>query len=339
MLRPADFFRYVIALGSLLAFAAHAQGRAAEMEEREAQSWLRKIPHAAQSLNYSGTFVYQQDNRQRTSRITHVVQGKNELEKLEVLDGRPREYVRRNEEIVYYAPDEKAMLVEQRVTREGFPALLVTDPAELSPFYLTRFGDAGQVAGYDCQVLVLVPRDNLRYGYRLWVEKSSGLLLRLQTVAENRVLEQIGFTQLALGNISSQLVRPSYDNVQDWRRERSTLQHVEVPDLNIGFMPPGFKQIAAVKRLLSQTAADAVGEGTKTASPGEMVQIVFSDGLAAISVFIEPGSQSRTEGSVQQGAVNIIGKRLGDFWLTIVGEVPAAAVKQVANSVEFKSNK
>jgi sigma-E factor negative regulatory protein RseB len=64
---------------------------------------------------------------------------------------------------------------------------------------------------------------------------------------------------------------------------------------------------------------------------------VFSDGLAAISVFIEPGSQSRTEGSMQQGAMNIIGRRYGDFWLTIVGEVPAGALRQVANSIEFKS--
>jgi sigma-E factor negative regulatory protein RseB len=65
--------------------------------------------------------------------------------------------------------------------------------------------------------------------------------------------------------------------------------------------------------------------------------MVFSDGLAAISVFIEPGTLSRTEGSMQQGAMNIVGKRQGDFWLTIVGEVPAAAIKQVANSIEFKS--
>jgi sigma-E factor negative regulatory protein RseB len=68
----------------------------------------------------------------------------------------------------------------------------------------------------------------------------------------------------------------------------------------------------------------------------EVLQLVFSDGMAAISVFIEPGSQSRTEGSMQQGALNIIGKRQGDYWITIVGEVPPAAIRQVANSIEFK---
>ena len=72
-------------------------------------------------------------------------------------------------------------------------------------------------------------------------------------------------------------------------------------------------------------------------SQRELTQLVFSDGFAAISVFIEPGSRSKTEGSMQQGAMNITGKRQGDFWLTIVGEVPAASIKQVANSIEFKA--
>lgn len=93
--------------------------------------------------------------------------------------------------------------------------------------------------------------------------------------------------------------------------------------------------------MISDTPAQ---DGTSTtahdntrATQREVLQIVFSDGLAAISIFIEPGSQSRTEGSLQQGATNIIGKRLGDYWLTIVGEVPQAAIRQIANSIEFKT--
>lgn len=338
MRRPAEIFKFVLIFTSLLALSTQAQSRVAEVEEREAQRWLRKIPHAAQTLNYLGTFIYQQGSRSRTSRITHVVQGKNSLEKLEVLDGKPREYVRKNEEIVYYAPDEKAVLVEQRVMRDGFPAILAGNVSDLEAYYEVRLGGMSRMAGYDCQVLELEPRDKFRYGYRLWIEKSSGLLLQIQTVAEGRVLEQIGFTQLALGNISPHLVRPSFADVSNWRVEKSKLQHVEVPDLSLGFLPPGFKKTAAVKRYLTQTGADTVGTGA-TSAAREVVQLVFSDGLAAISVFIEPGSHSGTEGSIQQGAVNLIGKRLGDFWLTIVGEVPVAAVKQVANSVEFKSHK
>jgi sigma-E factor negative regulatory protein RseB len=108
-------------------------------------------------------------------------------------------------------------------------------------------------------------------------------------------------------------------------------------------VPPGFKKIHEVKRLVSDTAGgDHVSDNaqpTAQLTQREVSQIVFSDGLAAISVFIEPGTHSRTEGSMQQGAMNIIGKRQGDFWLTIVGEVPSAAIKQVANSIEFKASR
>jgi sigma-E factor negative regulatory protein RseB len=340
MLRPAEFLRLVVTLGSLLAFAAQAQSRVVEAEEREVLRWLRKVPVAAQTLNYSGTFVYQQGSHVRASRITHVVQGKDELEKLEVLDGPPREYVRKNGEVVYYAPYEKAMLIEQRVAPEGFPAILRSDPEQLLPYYQLRFGGAARVAGYDCRILVLLPKDDLRYGYRLCLEEASGLLLHVQTLADGRVIEQIGFSQLSMGDISSQLALSSYASVQGWRIEKSMLQHAKLPDLEIGFLPPGFEQIAAVKRFLKQAVVDAGSDGTNATSKlGEVIQIVFSDGLAAISIFIEPGSQSRPAGWSQQGAVSVISRRVGDFWLTIIGEVPAATVKQVANSVEFKINK
>jgi sigma-E factor negative regulatory protein RseB len=102
-------------------------------------------------------------------------------------------------------------------------------------------------------------------------------------------------------------------------------------------IPPGFRKIREVKRMVTDTAApNPAASAVAPAQHREVSQMVFSDGLAAISVFIEPGTQSRTEGSMQQGALNIVGKRQGDFWLTIVGEVPATAIRQVANSIEFK---
>jgi sigma-E factor negative regulatory protein RseB len=100
-------------------------------------------------------------------------------------------------------------------------------------------------------------------------------------------------------------------------------------------LPSGFRKIREVRRQVSDSSATVPGATTQR----EVSQIVYSDGLAAISVFIEPGSQSRTEGFLQQGAMNIMGKRHGDFWLTIVGEVPSTAIRQVANSIEFKPNK
>lgn len=333
------WFKFVVVFFGFIPFSAHAQDSDLSPEKRDAQAWLKKIQSAAQKLNYSGTFIYQQSSQVRTSRITHILDGKNEVEKLEVLDGKPREYIRNNEEITCYVPESKTLLIERRVTQDVFPAIIAANPRELADHYILKKGETGRVAGFDSQAVVLEPKDNLRYGYKLWAEKSSGLLLRAQTLNEkNEVVEQIAFTQIAIGNIDKSRVKSSFSNINGWRVENATMSSAGLSGWSVKSVPPGFKKIRELKRLVSDAPAPNVSSSTGNSTPTqrEILQIVFSDGLAAISVFIEPSSQSRTEGSMQQGAMNIIGKRQGDFWLTIVGEVPSAAIRQVANSIEFK---
>lgn len=277
----------------------------------------------------------------RTSRITHVLAGRDELEKLEVLDGKPREYIRNNDDVACYIPDARTVLVEKRVTRDVFPAILGASPDELSAHYTVSSGGDERVAGRDCHSIVLEPKDKLRYGYRFWADQRSGLLLKAQTLdARGEVVEQIAFTQIEIGPIDRQRVKPSYADTHGWRIEKAAMSTVDLSNWQIT-PPPGFRKIQQVRRLISDTpGAGAAGGATPAQnkpSEREVSQIVFSDGLAAISVFIEPGGANREEGAVQQGAMNIIGRRLGDYWLTVVGEVPAAAIRQVSNSIELKT--
>lgn len=331
------FFAFV--LFSLFAFSVQAQGADAAADKREAQAWLKKIQAAAVRLSYSGTFVYQQGGQFQTSRITHVRSGKNQYEKLEVLDGKPREYIRTNDEIICYVPDSKTVLVEKRVKQEVFPALPNANPARLGDYYRLSKDGSGRVAGYQAQAILLEPLDNLRYGYRLWSEKKTGLLLRAQTLNEKgEVVEQIAFTQIEIGKINRSRTRSSVVNTQGWHIERAAMKPVNLSGWSVTAMPPGFRKIREVKRLVTNgTNTSQVGNPVQESR--EMAQMVYSDGLAAISIFIEPGGGNRTEGYMQQGAMNIAGKRHGDFWLTIVGEVPAVAIRQVANSIEFKTNR
>lgn len=302
--------------------------------EREAEALLKKAQSAAQRLAYSGTFVYQQGSQVRTSRITHVVDGRNELEKLEVLDGRPREYIRVNDEITCYVPESKTLLLEKRVAQDVFPAIIGGKPEELAEHYIVRRGGNARIAGYEAEAVQLSPRDTLRYGYTLWLERASGLLLRAQTLADNEVIEQITFTQLELGRIDKSRTRASVADTRGWRTENAVVQATDLSNWSVRELPPGFRKVREIRRVVSDTGLSE-GQG-RTSARRELSQVLYSDGLAAISVFIEPAAQSRTEGSVRQGALNIIGKRQGDFWLTIVGEVPASAIRQVANSIEFK---
>lgn len=335
------FFKFVVALSIFFGLSVRAESPDPLTDGREAQAWLKKIQAAAQKLNYSGTFVYQQGSQMRTSRITHLLEGKSEIEKLEILDGKPREYVRNNDEVTCYVPETKTLLVEKRITQDVFPAILAANPSDLAEFYTVRKGETGRVAGYECQAVVLEPKDNLRYGYKLWAEKNTGLLLRAQTLNEKReVVEQIAFTQITIGDLDRSRVKPSFPNTSSWRVENAVTSQASLSGWTVKSLPPGFKKIREVRRMVSDVPTSAaLGPNATNMQPNqrEVSQMVFSDGLAAISVFVEPGSQSRTEGSMQQGALNIVGKRQGDFWLTIVGEVPSAAIRQVANSIEFKS--
>jgi sigma-E factor negative regulatory protein RseB len=340
MRQTQGLLRVVLFLSAVVAFSAQAENALPTKvnNNQDAQVLLKKIQSAAQRLNYSGTFVYQQSNQMRTSRITHILSGKNEIEKLEVLDGKPREYIRNNDDVACYVPEAKTVLIEKRVTRDVFPAILAANPTDLVDYYSVKMGETGRVAGHDCQAVILEPKDKLRYGYKLWADKATGLLLRAQTFdAKNEVVEQISFTQIEIGNIDHNRVKPSITNTNGWHIENSVMSQVNLSGWSVT-PPPGFKKIQEVKRLISDTqntGASATQHGVTTQR--EVSQIVFSDGLAAISVFIEPGSQSRTEGSMQQGAMNIVGRRQGDYWLTVVGEVPGSAIRQVSNSIEFKS--
>lgn len=333
--------KFVVALSGLIACSAFADSLDIQDENREAQNWLHRIQTAAQKVNYSGTFVYQQANQVRTSRITHVVDGKSEIEKLEILDGKPREYIRTNDEITCYLPDARTLIIEKKIAQDIFPALLAANTSELSLYYTLRREATGRVAGYESLELSLEPKDNLRYGYRLWAERATGLLLRAQTLNEkNEIVEQIAFTQLEIGNINRSRIKPSFPSTAGWQTENSVMTQSSALGWSVKNIPAGFKKLRELKRLISDasTGAPGIPGGSTKLLQREVIQLVYSDGLAAISVFIEPGSRSRTEGSVQQGAMNITGKRQGDFWLTIVGEVPAAAIRQVASSIEFKTN-
>jgi len=181
----------------------------------------------------------------------------------------------------------------------------------------------------------------LRYGYKMWADKTTGLLLRAQTLdAKNEVIEQISFTQIEIGQIDPARVKPSFPNTNGWHIENAVMTPANLSAWTVT-VPPGFKKFQEVKRQISDThnitGSTSTSGSSQATTQREVSQIVFSDGLAAISVFIESGSKGRSESFVQQGAMNIVGRRQGDYWLTIIGEVPASTIRQVSNSIELKS--
>ena len=322
---------FLLLLSLSVAQSAFADGQATALDGLQ---FLSRARFAAQRLDYAGTFIYQQGPQVWTSRIVHLRVGDISKEKLEVLDGPPRETIRNVEEIISYLPAERRLIVESRISEKAFPALPGVSPEQIAQYYRARKIAGDRVAGRDTEAIALVPIDAMRYGYRLWLEKSSGLLMRAQTLNEKgQVIEQIAFTTLAIGNITRAQIRPAYPDTRGWRIDNAVAKPLDLSHWTAKWMPGGFRQIHSVKRHMGGLIAGRPG------SQKEVEQLVYSDGLAGISIFIELWSAQQSGLPIQQGAINMVGKRHKEFWLTIVGEVPMAAIMQVADSIELTAIK
>jgi sigma-E factor negative regulatory protein RseB len=298
--------------------------------EPSALQWLERIYAATQKLSYTGTFVYQQGQQVESSRIVHIVEASGPRERLEALDGIPREIIRTGDEVVCYLPASMTVKIDRQPGRRAFPAVLSEQLKDLSENYIITKGEVERVGGYSCQVIALEPKDRMRYGHRLWADLNTGMLLKAKTFDENNeVLEQFAFTQLRIGgNIGRDLLKSRYfRQSRDWRIEDSGATHTNLAEAgwSVRSRPAGFRTVAELMRTMGGTSG--VGH------------MVLSDGLAAISVFIEPATHKQPApqpGLVRQGAINVYVRPVGSYWVTVVGEAPPESVKYVANAVEYR---
>ena len=298
---------------------------AVQAQAPETLAWLRKMQDAAQKLSYTGTFVYQNAGRSETSRITRFVEASGgDIEKLEVMDGVPREIVRTKDTVRCYLPGARLVKVDRR-TERGFPALLPERISAVARNYDISLGETRRIAGYDCQAVVLTPKDNLRYGYRLYADSASGMLLRAVTFdASGEQIEQFMFTQLVIGGVTRDMVKPRHAS-RNWRVEDAEAAPARANGWGLSSELPGFHKVVELKRRLSDSRPAA--------------QMVYSDGLAAVSVFIE-AVEGRPEpvrpGLASMGAIHMYTREVANHVVTVVGEAPAASVQRIANAVEYR---
>jgi sigma-E factor negative regulatory protein RseB len=299
----------------------------AQAQSPEALGWLRKMHDATHKLSYRGTFVYQSAGRSETSRITRLVDAGGDIEKLEVMDGVPREIVRTRDTVRCYLPGSRLVKVEKRVEggERGFPALLPERISALARHYDISLGETRRIAGYDCRAVVLSPRDNLRYGYKLYADVNTGMLLRAVTLdAAGEQIEQFSFTQLALGGVTRDMVRPRHAS-REWRVEDAAAAPARLAGWSLSSELPGFHKVVELKRRLGESRSAG--------------QVVYSDGLAAVSVFIE-SLEGRSDpvrpGLASMGAIHIYTREVANHVVTVVGEAPAASVQRIADAVEYR---
>jgi sigma-E factor negative regulatory protein RseB len=315
--RALAFSLACCAAGSAVAQSAPDDGRA----------WLQRIYQATQSLSYTGTFVYQHDRRSETSRVTRRASAQGDVERLEVLDGEPRDIVRSKDGVRCYLPQARTLKGDRHGAAQRFPAMLPERLSELLKHYAVRVGMPDRVAGRPCRNVALQPKDHYRYGYALCADEATGMLLRSITLNESDTpVEQYTFTQFEVGDVRPEAVEPQHAT-RAWRIEEASVRPADLgaQGWRVDADLPGFQKIVEVVRVLGER--QPVG------------QLVYSDGLAAVSVFIEVAGgrdDATRRGAAAVGGINIFVREVDGHVVTVVGEAPAASVRRIADRVRYE---
>ena len=291
-------------------------------------AWLQRATQASRQASYEGVYVHTNGDRISTVRVTHITGAGEEHERIEPLDGPDTlEIVRRNDEMYCRFPDAKTVRLDPRITNRFFPGILAAGADTIAASYDVKLGKTERVLGYECQWIRLDPKDGQRFPQRLCSEMNSGLILRAKVLnGERQVIEQYSFTDLKLG---PQVGRTDLKTIfrarnRQWLSDGSPRDEASNADTGwaVTRAPNGFNKVAELKRTL----------------PGRsqpVSQIVLTDGLASLSVFVEPNpSPSRTaEASSEDGTTTFFVRPMGDQLVTVLGEVPLTTAQQVARSV------
>jgi len=206
---------------------------------------------------------------------------------------------------------------------------LPKDLDSISRYYLLEDVGDDRMTGFPARVIAITPRDRYRYGYRFWVDKDSAMLLKSDlTTVDGKPIEQVMFTRLSIGaDISEDDLQPSMSgDGYEWSRQMDGGKHARSPDSSPGWvvrrLPDGFNLTHYQHRPMRKGRGDAQ-------------HMVFSDGLATVSVYIEDADKIRDplSGLSGMGAMNAYGTVIEGYQVTVVGEVPPATVEMVAGSV------
>lgn len=294
------------------------------------RAWLERMTNAVEYLNYEGKLSHVLGGDSSTLDIVHRVENGRVTERLFSQDA-GREIIRNDDTVTCIFPDQRTVLVEERDVqdKEQSPLRGRLPGAESIDESLYHVGFAGsdRIAGRNAQGIAIRPKDAFRYGYRIWLDRVTAMPLKTQLVdEEGNVLEQIWFSEIMLpSRIPASAVQPSMStNNFSIRRSSTTTAAAagpQIEDWGAGETPPGF-------RLTVRQAKVAPDAGTG------LRHLVYSDGLATVSLFIEPAvaASEQAEGLSQIGAANAYTTTIDGRMITAVGEVPARTVEIFAVS-------
>lgn len=293
------------------------------------QVLIDEMSKASRDLNYDGIFVYRLGKQMDTMRIIHKSNKEGAYERLISLTGHAREVIRDKDQVRCFFPDNKVVVVEKSRLGKLISTYLPQPIQSISEFYIFEIAGEDRIAGLEAWIINIRPVDKYRYGYQLWVDKESRLLLKSELKNQLGVtLEQIMFAQLSiLDHIDDALLEPAVSGKDFTWYDNAKKVSLEVDSSDkqwkVMWMPAGFT--------MSEHAQEPM-----VTSRMPVEHLVYTDGLAMVSVFVEKINQQpgANAGPFNFGGVNTYSTHTDGYQITAVGEVPKATVRLIADSVK-----
>ncbi|MFM1891446.1 MAG: hypothetical protein RLZ44_523 [Pseudomonadota bacterium] len=313
-----------IGLLLLTLFAGGAQ--AAPSAADAASDWLERMNRAVRQLDYAGRFVYQHRDHLEALYIRHTAGDGDERERLVSLNGRPRQVVRENDMVTCVVPRADKLSIDRRAAGRSISPVLPIRPQALAEHYRFAVGEQTRVAGRTAQVIEILPRDALRYGYRLALDLEHALPLHTSMIdSAGQLISQIMFTDLQVGQMDEDpglLPLPQIASAAGEQAPRhGSRSHLMKPTAwRFESGPSGF--------MLNLHRRYAKADGS-----ADVEHFVFSDGLATVSVYVEAGASAGLNGAAQAGPVNAYGRQVEGHQITLMGEVPLLTLQQLGEAI------
>jgi len=296
-----------------------------------AMDWVQRMSDAMRNLSYQGDFVYMHNSRLEGMQITHYKDSHGEKERLISLNGEAREVIRDNQNLTCIWPSSRKVIVDVSRKNSFSPIFIPDDIVRLEKFYQMEMLGRDRVANAETVIVHFNPRDQYRYGLKFWINAENGLMMKSRLLDENgQVIEEVMFTRLQLFEGDNELAIDTMPPIDD----NFTLVRYHSGDSSRSFkadnawqlsnVPGGFWRESMLRRKIP-------------GSDDFVQQMVYTDGLASLSIFIEKKTNLTESGMSSMGAVNAFIRILNDYSVTAIGEVPAVTVQQMAESVSYES--
>ena len=301
----------------------------AKADDKTAMEWIQAMSDAMRHLNYRGHFVYLHDHQLESMLISHIKTEQGEKEQLLSLNGEAREIIRDDKNLICIWPNSRKVMVDFSRRHTYSPLLVPQNVEKISQLYDLELSGTDRIGGQQTVVVQIKPKDQYRYGLKLWINVENALLMKSHLINEHdKIVEQVMFTNLELLSSADQVEFSDLSNIDEnytliRHSDSHSKQTAQQTAWRMNTMLAGFSQKSILKRL-------------DPASKQFIHQMVYTDGLATLSIFIEKQASQLKHGKSSMGAVNAFIRIMGDYSVTAIGEVPAVTVQSMAESVFYQ---